>query len=66
VSHKQKTKDILTQCCECRKIKLDDRTWLSENDDKVKYNSLIEQYREEISHDYCPSCQEIARKELGV
>jgi len=46
--------DILTMCCECRAIKIDENLWLRREDNKKLYDNYLKKFGENISHGFCP------------
>ncbi len=57
---------ILTTCYECKKIKLNENSWISEEKEPDLYKKLNIEYKNRLSHGLCPTCGEIKRKELEV
>jgi len=58
--------NLLKICCICNEIRIskDPEIWLSENANPEQYKSLIEEYRENLSHGYCPPCTEKEREKI--
>jgi len=53
---------ILTICMDCKKIKLNDNSWISEQIAPKLYNKAKAEYR--LSHGYCPTCGEEELKKI--
>ena len=60
--------DLLTMCCVCGAIKIEDATdsWLNEEDDPQIYQEVVNRYNKKrqnglprISHGYCFKCYKI-------
>lgn len=58
-------REILTICCECKKIAVDKEhgMWLAEDVSPRLYQKYMEAFpKDKISHGYCPECFEKAEK----
>ncbi len=57
---------ILTMCCVCKKIKINDEfdLWLKREDNSVLYNRFINKFGERVSDGYCPEDLEKAMEEV--
>ena len=58
--------NLLTICYDCGNIKLPKGEWLSKENDKARYDSLINQYKDNLINVYCPLCEGEMRKEARI
>jgi len=65
-------KELLVACCVCKRIRIDgnadyddrDGFWLSREQNPEGYDSIMRDYKDKISHGYCPQHLEEAMKEV--
>lgn len=55
--------NLLTMCCVCKKIKVNDNFVGEEYSD---YHELVENAGNQISDDYCPECLEEFKEEIKL
>ncbi|MBU1129221.1 MAG: hypothetical protein KJ949_01155 [Nanoarchaeota archaeon] len=56
---------LLTICCRCKKIRINDN-WISKDEFPELYKDMLEGYKNNLTHTYCPPCNDECRLQNGL
>lgn len=55
---------VIVECIGCGKLKMNENSWISEENQPKIYNEIKKYFGKNISHGYCKTCKEKDEEEI--